>query len=264
MPDLPPLPPVANEPLSLVLLAYNAAPHLAAVVQGWREALLARNLPFEIILVDDGSSDRTADAARELPEVKLLRHETPRGIGAALRTGLAETAHPLLACVPCDPAYRPQDLERFLAQIDKVHFMTGYRAGLPMPLALRALGLLLRGLSWIVFSGAPRRLPGWLGWRGHLSAWTARLFFGVRQRDVGCPFRVFRREVLQRSVLQSDSSFALIEQLAKANFAGKLFAEEEVALAVLPRPAFAGQPRQGVLREAYRVFSHPDFGPPAI
>jgi glycosyltransferase involved in cell wall biosynthesis len=263
MPELPSLPPVATQPLSLVLLAHNAEAHVAGVVEGWRQTLAARNVPFEIILVDDGSSDRTAALAGELPEVKLLRHDKARGIGAALRTGLEATTHPLLACALCDPAYRPVELARFLAEIDKVHFLTGFRAATPVPGPLRFLGKITRLLSQVIFSGAPPRLAGWLGWRGHFGALLARVFFGVRLRDVGCPYRVFRREVLARSPLQSDGSFALAEQLAKVNFAGHVFGEE-IPLPVSQASSWPRQTSGQVLREAYRVFSHPSFGPPGV
>lgn len=263
MPEFPSLPPVASEPLSLVLLAHNAEAHVAGVVEGWRQTLAARNVPFEIVLVDDGSSDRTAALAQEMPGLKVLRHEKPRGIGAALRTGLDATTQPLLACAPCDPAYRPEELTRFLAEIDRVHFLTGYRAGVPVPAPLRALGAVVRLLSHVLVSGAPERLPGWLGWRGHLGALLARIFFGVRLRDVGCPFRVFRREVLARTPLQSDGSFALAEQLAKVNFTGHIFGQE-IPLPVAPSSSWPTQSVGQVLREAHRVFSHPVFGPPGV
>src|SRR6266540_382023 len=117
MPDHPPLPPIATEPLSLVLLAHNAEPHLEEAVAGWvaylgghgreREVVLGRE--FEIILVDDGSSDRTAALAEGVVG-RVLRHETQRGLGAALRTGLAAARHPLVACCPCDRQFQPQDL----------------------------------------------------------------------------------------------------------------------------------------------------------
>lgn len=265
MPDFPELPPVATQPLSLVLLAREAAPHVVALVRAWRDTLQTRGPTFEIIVVDDASTDQTAVRADELlpaiAELKVIRHQTPQGPGAALRTGLAATTCPLIACAPCAPDYRPQDLALFLADIDKVHLVTGYRAGRPVPRVARALGLLLRGLSWLVFSSAPRPLPGWLGWRGHLGALLARAFFGVRLRDVSCPFRLFRREVLARSPLQSDGEFVWVEQLAKVNFAGSLFPDHDIALPVVPtsRPLL----RQ-LFREAYRVFTRPSFGPPVL
>ncbi len=197
--------------------------------------------------------------AGELPDVKLLRHEQPRGLGAAMRTGLAATTHPLIVLALCDPAYRPSDLGRFLASMDRVHFLSGFRAARPVPLAARAVGLCWRVLCRLLFAYTPPRLPGWLGRRGHLASLVARIVFGVRLRDVGCPYRVFRREILARSPIQSDGEFALVEQLAKVNFAGFYFGEEEVTLAIEPRPS--GSRRQS-LREGYRVFARPDFGKP--
>src|SRR5688572_22613857 len=117
MPDLPELPPVANEPISLILFAHNAANDVSSLIPVWRETLLARAVPFETLFVDDGSDDGTAVSVEEqaaaFPELKLLRHERPRGIGACLRTGVEASSHPLLVLAPCHPSYRPEHLARF-------------------------------------------------------------------------------------------------------------------------------------------------------
>jgi glycosyltransferase involved in cell wall biosynthesis len=60
MPEPPELPPVAGEPISLILFAHNAEQDVAPLVTAWRDSLLARNIPFEIVFVDDGSSDATS------------------------------------------------------------------------------------------------------------------------------------------------------------------------------------------------------------
>jgi glycosyltransferase involved in cell wall biosynthesis len=265
MPELPELPPVANQPLSLILLAHNAEAHVPSLVRGWRDVLSSRETPFEIVFVDNGSTDQTVAKAEELreviPELKVLRQEAPRGVGAALRTGLAATTCPLIACAPCEPDYRPKHLALFLAEIDKVHLQTGYRAGVPVPFGFRAIGWFLRQLWRLVFSldseHAPRPLPGWLGWRGHLGGLVARFCYGVGLHDVSCPFRVFRREILGRTPLQSDGEFVWLEQMAKANFAGFLLGQE-VALPIVRR----SQPfSRQLFRDAFRVFQRPTFGP---
>ena len=231
--------------------------------------LRARGGECEILLVDDASTDRTAVLAAELlpatPGLKLLATEGRHGLGAALRVGLAAATLPLVACVPCDPAYPPAALKEYLAQIDKVHLVTGFRAGRPVPLGVRVLGMLVRLVTRVAFTAAPRRLPGWLGWRGHLAEWLVRLGFGGRLRDVGCPFFLCRRAILARAPLQSDGDFAIAELLAKLNFAGRYFPDEEVVL-----PVKAGQVpltrrrlRQ-IIRDASRVFARPDFGPPKL
>ncbi len=265
MPDFPKLAPIAGEAISLVLLADNAEPHLADVVRAWAGLLQGRGTTYEILLVDDGSTDRTAALAEELAAevagLKLLRHESRRGVGAALRTGLAAATHPLVATCPCDPAYPPEGLPRLLAEIDRVHYLSGFRAGRRVPWPWRLLGVVLRLATRVLIGHAPAPLPGWLGARGHLAAWLSRAFFGVHARDVACPLRLLRRDVLARAPVQSDGEFALVELVAKINFAGRLLGEE-VPVAVPARPQPLTGPRlKQLLREAYRVFARPDFGP---
>jgi glycosyltransferase involved in cell wall biosynthesis len=238
------------------------------VLLGWGNFLRGRGKPYEVLFVDDGSTDGSADLAEGLAgqvgPLKVLRHEAPRGPGAALRSGLAAATLPLVACAPCDPEYTPAALAQMMAEIDKVHLQTGFRAGRRVPWPWRLAGLPVRGLAWLAFGELPRRLPGWLGWRGHLAAWLARAFFGVRLRDVGCPMCLLRRDILARIPIQSDGAFAFTELIAKANFLGCLLAEE-VPLPVRAPLGPATRPRRRrTLREAYRVFSRPDFGPPSL
>lgn len=268
MPDLPPLPPISTQPLSLVLLAYNAAEHVQALVTRWAEVLQERGQEFEIILVDAGSADETVERTGELVAqwlpLRVLKSERTGLLGSALRIGLEAARLPLIATAPCSPEYNPADLKRFLAEIDKVHLLSGFRAGRKMPWYLWLLGGLWRTLIRVAFSYAYPRQPGWLGWRNWLSGRLARIFFGVRLRDVHCPFRLFRRDILGRAPLQSRSEFALVEFLAKTNFAG-CFMGEEIALSVAPTGgAIPTQPLGRRFRDAYRVFSCPDFGPTQV
>src|SRR5262245_39071464 len=93
-------PPIASAPLSAVLPAYNAAADLEEVVRSWVAVLDERKQPYEILLLDDGSSDATRvqaeNLALQLPQLHVLHHATCRGLGAALRTGIAAAKHPLL------------------------------------------------------------------------------------------------------------------------------------------------------------------------
>jgi glycosyltransferase involved in cell wall biosynthesis len=281
MPEPPKLPPIASAPLSVVLLAHNPGEHLTAVVSSWASFLDKRGRDYELILVDDGSTDGTAEQAAGLPEryprLQILRHEQTRGEGAALRTALAAARHPLLFYTLCDPRYQPSDLERLLSkkpdpskpdlEIDHVHLLSGCRAGRPVPLPLRALGLGWRILCRILFSHWPARHPGWLGWRAQLGGLAARLTFGVRYLDVACPFRLTRREMFARIPLQSDGPMAHLEILAKANFLGHVLGEE-VPLAAGHHPPVGERRPGGSLRqmvaEFRRLLSNPDFGPPFL
>lgn len=243
---------------------------MAESLRDWAEFLDSLQRDYEVILVDDGSSGATAKAAADLaasqPRLKLLTHSTPRGFGAALRTGLAAARNPLVCystldhagpTPPARLAYQPRELQRLLDRIDKVDLVSGYRAGRPLPPLLRIAGFVWRWLVRIVFGIPLDPLPGWLGGKAHAYQKLIRLLFGVRIGDIDCPFKLFRREIFDKVPIQSDGEFVHAEILAKANFVGSLM--DEVAL---EEPAeWRMDPHR--FSELRRVFRCPDFAPMA-
>jgi len=198
-----------------------------------------------------------------------------------LRTGLAAARHPLICYTLCKPEYRPEFLDKLFdrpfvpedaiepgkallepdKEIDHVHLLSAYRAGVPVPLPWRVTGWLWRMVCKVVFSYTPHPLPGWLGYRRYLGWLLSRIFFGVRHHDVLCPFRLLRREILARIPIQSNGPFAHAELLAKANFLEAVMGEEQ-PIDLVPGP-YRGDFGQ-IWKEARRVFDHPDFGPAVL
>ncbi len=275
MPDFPELPPIADAPLSVVLLTLRGASAHEQVLlrwltylQGRRSEISAGEQAEQLLVVEDGSFPDLIPLlerlASQYPSVALERMVAPGRVGEALRLGLAAATRPLVACAPCSPHYLPEFLKEMLAAIDRVHLVSGYRAGQPMPTLLRLLGQIYRLFLTVVLGLRLPPLPGWLGWRGHLAHLAARVFFGVRYQDVGCPLRLLRREILACIPIQSSGSLALIELLAKANFTTCMMGEE-VPLPVTPvQDSLPTTPWWDSLREGYRLFSHPTFTrPPA-
>jgi glycosyltransferase involved in cell wall biosynthesis len=264
MPDLPERSPIAQAPLSAVLLAFNAGTELDDVVHAWDGYLSGLSRPYEILLVDDGSTDDTAQRANEaagrLPYLRVLKHEQHLGVGMALRTGIGAARHPMLFTAPCNKEYSPPDLYRVLEAIDQVDLVTGYRLGPILPGWLRVLDYLRRFLARI-FLGAvlePRESwPGLAGWRRR---WLARWLFGVRVQDPECPYRLYRREVLEGLPIQCASSLAQIEILAKANYLECLMAEVPVSW-VRPAHVSVDPLDKAAAEEWRRLFVDPDFGP---
>jgi glycosyltransferase involved in cell wall biosynthesis len=277
MPELPRLVPIASEPLSVVLLALNQASHLEAVLSNWVTFLNGLDRDYEVLVVEDGSTEGTGERARELASkyrrVQVLRLTEGRGEGAALRAALAVARHPLLFYTLCDPRYQPSDLGRLLRkradpnkpdlEIDQVHIMTAARGG-PMPWPWRLTGLCWRIFCRLLFTETPERLSGWLGWRWQAIRMVVRVLFGVRYHDVFCPFRLHRRAVFDRIPLQSDGPFVHVEILAKANYLGQIMGEE-VPLEPGHYPPLSSKPSREslgqMLADARRVFLRPDFGP---
>ena len=83
------------EGVSCVVPVYNEAGAVAETMRGAAEALKAGDRPFELILVDDGSTDGSLEAAREAGvELRELRHSANLGYGAAVKTGCRAAAPP--------------------------------------------------------------------------------------------------------------------------------------------------------------------------
>jgi glycosyltransferase involved in cell wall biosynthesis len=266
MPDFPAREPIAGAPVSVVLLACNEGSSFQEVVMSWLAAVKALQREYEVIVVDDGSSDETAAGADALgashAELRVLHHPQRRGLGAALRSGLAVVRHPLVFTAPCDRQFEPGDLSRLLERIDQVDLVTGVRVWRPVPGWLRGLGLLYRLIARIVFGIPMQRRGVWLGWSGYPRRWLARWVFGLRVQDAECLLRLYRRSILPRLVVQSDGPFAQIEILAKANFLGHLMDEVPVTYHPRAKGSIADLDLHDPFwSEAYRVFSAPDFGP---
>jgi glycosyltransferase involved in cell wall biosynthesis len=279
MSEPPTLPPISSATLSVLLLAHNEAGHLETVLAAWTTVLDGLNRDYEILLVDDGSSDQTGVLAEALvekyPRLRVLRHPKHQGLGATLRTGLAEARHPLLLTVPCDEQYQPADLKLFLAptekdpvaEIDRNHLVGGFRVWQRLPWPLRGLSFCYRVLMRVLLNYIPEQQPGWLGWRGYTWRLFARLVFGLRLPDVDCSFILFRKAIFERIPIQSQGDFALLEILAKANFLGKMMSDKPVTHRPRPRQEsrdeFRSRRRQ-LWKDFRRVFSHPDFGPAVL
>jgi glycosyltransferase involved in cell wall biosynthesis len=237
------LPAILPAPLSVILPVFNQEASLEAVVESWVSYLESLGNGYEMLLVDDGSTDRTVAVMEALrgknSAVHALRNDTHRGFGAALRTGLAAAQHPLLAYTGFRSPYQPADLNGLLKWINEVHLVTGYR-----------------------MCGRRAYRKTWGEWAYR---WLARWIFGVQLRDVGCVFLLARRSNFERIPLQSNGPLAHVEVLAKANFLGCMLTEVPVPYPPTLREGPLGDTSLGqLLREARRLFAHPDFGPPVL
>jgi glycosyltransferase involved in cell wall biosynthesis len=257
MPEPPQLPPIATQPLSVVLLGQSDRPGLDEALHGWSAYLNGLNRSYELILVDDALLDRTEELAKRHPHVRVLRDPIKRGVGAALRLGLNAAQHPLLFHAPCNQCYQPKDLKLLLDEIDRVHVVVGHRVGRRVPLPLRVFGFGWRLLFRILFGLPVEPLPAWLGWGDHARNLFARIVFALRLHDVLCDYRLYRRSIFRRIPIQSDGVFAHVEVLAKANSLTALMTDVPVSYRPLPElPSWR--------KDAWLVFARPEFGPAVL
>ncbi len=203
--------------VSVLVPAKDEAENLPEFVRQAREALLPLPYPCEIVVIDDGSRDGTADTLRELaakhPFVRVVTHRSQRGIADALASGADVARGRILVFYPADLQYRPSDIPGLVQPIldDVADLVTGTKQG----------HYEKRFVSW-VYNGLCR----WL--------------FGVRVTDLNS-VKAYRREVLDGLTRRPDWHRFMVVIAAAQGFR---LAERPVPL--LPRRA--GKSKFGIGR----------------
>ncbi len=214
--------------LSLVIPAWNEEKTIGQAIREADAALSAAASEYEILVVDDGSTDGTAEAVRAAaganPRVRLLRHPRNLGYGAALRTGFEAAALDLVAFTDADCQFDLADLAYMLPLTRRFDVTCGYRIDRQDP--------------------ALRRFCSW----GYNALVT--LLAGSQVRDIDCALKVFRREKLAAILPECAGFFVNTEMLARARLGGLSVVE----VGVRHRPRAAGQSKVS-LRDVPRTLS---------
>jgi len=117
--------------LSIVMPAFNEEKNLLTAVHRTCETLDAQALSYEIIIVDDGSRDKTPIIAEALsqkqPYLICIRHDKNQGIGAAFWSGVRKASLDYIILVPCDSPLMPEDLAAFLPHTGVIDIIAGSR-----------------------------------------------------------------------------------------------------------------------------------------
>lgn len=215
--------------IAVALPAYNEEASLPRTVSRVVTQLRKVTDDFEVVVVDDGSRDRTAEVARDLsrqyPEVRLIQHPVNLGYGAAVWTGITSAQKDFVFYTDADGQFDIAELSRFMPYTGEYDLIIGYRAPRRDP---------------------PHRLVNALGWKLFVT-----LLFGYVARDIDCAFKLFRREVLDRVYVESRGAAFSAEFLIKARDYG--FQIKELPVTHVPREA--GSPtgnRPDVIARAFR------------
>ena len=186
--------------ISVFFPAFNDAPSLPALIARTFAVLEPRFPDFEVIIVDDGSRDNTADVLAGLegvygPRLRVIEHPENRGYGGALRTGFKNARNELVFYTDGDAQYDVSELPVLLALMTSgVGLVNGYK--------------IERNDPWhrIVI--------------GKVYNQCARFLFRIRIRDIDCDFRLVRRELVERLDLTSTSGSVCVELVRKLELSG--------------------------------------------
>jgi glycosyltransferase involved in cell wall biosynthesis len=214
--------------MSVFLLAHNEADNIQRVVEGFKAELPKLTDDYEIIVVNDGSSDQTGQIAERMAasddHVRVVHHPNNWGYGAAVISGINAASKAYVLLSDGDGQFDPADSALLAAKIRDYDVVVGRRARRADPLMRR-----LNGKAWSVLM---------------------RLLFGLRITDVDCGFKLFRREVLAN--LELEAKGAMITTELMAILAGRGARIAEVDVHHLPR--LAGESSGNSLRVIVRAF----------
>jgi glycosyltransferase involved in cell wall biosynthesis len=220
--------------LSVVLPAYNEEANIERVVRSCVAYLEARMPDYELLVVNDGSHDRTGEILNrlqnEFPRLRPLHHPQNRGYGAALRTGFDAASKRFVFYMDGDGQFDISDLDHLLPlATDEDHIVTGFRIERRDPF--------IRRLNAKLFGG-----------------WLVRIMLGVRVRDLNCAFKLIPKKVFERIVLESPGALINAELYGRAVRKG--FGIKEVGVHHYPRPAGVqtGAHLRVIIRAFYDLF----------
>lgn len=222
-------PPLPSRPRwCLVLPAYNEEENLACVVDDVVATFERLGHDCDILIVDDGSTDRTPDIAEQYAAkfdyIQVVHHPTNLGFGGALRTGYARAAGDLVVVIPTDRQFRCEDLDKCLPHLHDHDIVSCVRHQRQDPLARR------------IASGTYRRLM--------------RLLFGLSLADINW-VKIYRTALIQRIEIQSQGPFIDTEILVKSHRLGARIAQVDVP----HYPRIAGQATGAGLRAMAKTFT---------
>jgi glycosyltransferase involved in cell wall biosynthesis len=172
-----------NKTVSVIIPAFNEEPAISSVVAGLGALLEEQDISYEIIVVDDGSRDATAQEATSAG-ARVLQHLSNRGYGAALKTGIAAATHEVIAIIDADGTYPAEALPSLLAGLERADMVVGARTGRSV-----SIPLIRRPAKW-----ALNQLANYVS--------------NSRIPDLNSGLRVFRRDVVMQYFLILPDQFS--------------------------------------------------------
>lgn len=181
----------ARTPISVIIPAYNEENAVGPQVEAIRCVLTSQGITHEVIVVDDGSQDKTTERAFQAG-AHVLSHPENRGYGAALKTGILASKYDVIVIIDADGTYPSDQIPTLVAQLKNADMVVGSRTGKQVHVPL-----LRRPAKWLL-------------------GWLAARIAGRPIPDLNSGLRAFRRECALQyfSILPNRFSFTTTITLA--------------------------------------------------
>ncbi len=214
--------------ISLVLPAHNEEPNIRIVVEEAKQVLPTAFTDYEVVVVNDGSKDRTLEIAQQMadedPHVRVVNHPVNRGYGAALTSGFNAATGDYVMFMDSDRQFDINDIHRLTPYVEDYDIVAGYRIKRNDP-AHRLLNAKLFGTA-------------------------VMLMFDIHIKDLDCAFKVFKADVLRGINLESPGALINTEILTKARAQGRTMTQ----VGVNHYPRLEGEQSGASVRVVLRAF----------
>jgi len=202
-----------DKKISIILPAHNEEANIESAVRDIFDYVKGKGWEFEVIIVDDGSNDRTSEIVKALCEtrdnLRLIVQERNYGYGRAIMVGFDAAKFDLLFFTDSDRQFNIESLGDMIDKVEDADIIVGYRMNRQDP---------------------PMRL--FLSWGFNV---LARFLFDINVRDIDCAFKIFHKRIFDKIKVQSTRFFFNTEVLAKARYLG--YSIVEVGVPHFPRQA---------------------------
>lgn len=199
--------------LSVFFPAYHDEDNIGKVTETAVNVLEEIDSDYEVIIVHDGSPDRTGEVADELAErylnVRVIHHEKNRGYGAALKTGFTSAKNEYIFYTDGDNQFDVREMKKFVALVGLSDLVIGFR--------IRKQYTLYRKITSFVYN------------------LILQVLFDLPYRDVDCAFKLLPKKLIDRIDISSVDAFIDAELLIKAQQLG--YGVTEVGVTHRPREA---------------------------
>lgn len=181
--------------LSVFFPAYNEEDNIKTTVLKAIAVLEKIAEKWEIVVVDDGSKDKTASVVEKIckryKKVRLIKHKKNKGYGGALKTGIYSSKYDLIAFTDSDGQFDFKEITKFIPKLNSADLVIGYRKKRTDNLFRRFIAFLLR-------------------------AWNI-ILFGSNVKDVDCGFKLFKKQVVNTiGKLKTESAITETEFIVRS------------------------------------------------
>lgn len=202
--------------LSIFFPTYNEEQNIQSQLKHALEVIPTLTKQFELIVVDDGSTDKTADIVKKMmkqhPQIRLVSHPNNRGYGAALKSGFMSAQYSWIFFTDADLQFNLNELHEFIPFTAQYQAILGYRRS-------RAEG---KGRAF----------------NAKLFKLFIDLLFRVHVKDIDCAFKLFDARLIRSIELESNGAFISAELLYKLKKQGTIFKQ----IPVTHHPRLRGNP----------------------